>query len=250
MVNLGQAWAQEFMKLHPGAALAVTGGGSGTGIAALIQGSTTLAMSSRTIKPEEIEQAKKNNVTPKKFTVGYDGIAVVVHPDNPVSTLTTGQLADIYTGKITDWKDVGGKNGKIVLLSREVNSGTHVYFKEHILNKGDSKGKAEFSASALLIPSSQGIADEVAQNPRAIGYFGMGYITKKQKAVSVAADESSKPEEPTLKNVLSGKYPISRPLFIYSNGEPKGQNKAVIDFILSDKGQELVKTLGFVPIKK
>ncbi len=249
MVNLGQAWAEAFMGKNPQAIVAVTGGGSGVGIASLINKTTDICEASRAMKPKEISDAKKNGVKPKEITVGHDGIAVVVHPSNKVSTLTIDQLAGIFTGKITDWSQVGGKKGKIVLLSREVNSGTHVFFKEHVLNKGDSKGKAEFAASALLMPSSQGIADEVAQNKNAIGYYGMGYISKKQKVIGVKRDKNSSPVKPTIKTILSSEYPISRPLFMYTNGEPKGVVKSFINFVLSKEGQQIVKKLDFVPVK-
>lgn len=249
MVNLGQAWAEAFMKKSPDASIAVTGGGSGTGFAALIGGTADIAEASRSIKQEEIDQCKQKGFTPSEMKVGFDGIAVVVNPANPVKTLTVQQLADIFTAKITDWKDVGGTPGKITLLSREVNSGTHVYFKEHVLNNGDAKGTVEFAPSAMMMPSSQAIADEVAQNTGAIGYYGMGYISAKQKALPISAGEGKEPVPPTLENVLSNKYPISRPLFMYTKGEPAGGVKQFIDFVLSPEGQDIVKKLGFVPVK-
>jgi len=248
MVNLGKSWAKAFMVKYPEAKVAVTGGGSGTGIAALIQGTTDIAQSSRTIKSEEIDAAQKNGVTPKEFLVGYDGISVIANPSSPVKSLTIDQLADIFTAKITNWNTVGGNDAKIVILSREVNSGTHVYFKEHVLNKGDSKGTVEFATNALMMPSSQAIADEVANNPNAIGYLGMGYVTEKQKALPIAKDTGSEAVAPTMENVMSGTYPISRPLFIYTKGEPQGTIKQFMDFVLSPEGQEIVKNEGFVPL--
>lgn len=250
MVNLVQAWAEEFMKTQPDSFIAVTGGGSGTGLAGLINGSCEIASSSRSIKGEEIALAEKKNVHPKEFKVGLDGLAVVVNPKNPVKQLTEDQLAGIFTGKINNWKEVGGSDSKIVLLSREVNSGTHVYFKEHVLRKNDPKSQEEFSPDALLMPSSQAIADEVKQNPSAIGYFGMGYIGKDQQAVSVAKDAQSEYVYPGIDAVISGKYPISRPLFIYTNGEPAGAVKQFLDYILSPAGQSLVSKMDFVPIQK
>jgi len=249
MVNLGQAWAESFMKKHPGSGVSVTGGGSGTGIAALLNKTTDIAESSRTIKPEEIEQAKKNGITLKEIKVAYDGIAVVVNPANKVSALTMAQLADVFMGKITNWKQLGGRDEKIVLLSREVNSGTHVYFKEHVLNKGDSKGTNEFSSSALLMPSSQAIADEVEKNTAAVGYYGMGYISNRQKVVPISSGPDAEPVMPSEETVLSGKYPISRPLFMYTDGEPSGLTKEFIDFVLSDEGAKIVRSLDFVPLK-
>jgi phosphate transport system substrate-binding protein len=249
MVNLAQAWAEKFMEENPGDLVAVTGGGSGTGLSSLISGTCDIAMSSRNIKPKEIDLAKQKGINPFEIKVGMDGLAVVVNPQNPVSKLTIQQLADIFTGKVTNWKEVGGKDLKIVVLSREVNSGTHVYFKEHVLRKGDVNGKEEFSPSALMLSSSQAIADEVAGNPSAIGYYGMGYISAKQKAIQVARDDKSEYIEPKTDNVINGKYPISRPLFVYCNGEPKGLVKKFIDFDLSKEGQGIVLKTDFVPIK-
>ncbi len=250
MVNLSQAWAEKYMQENPQDFVAVTGGGSGTGISALISGSCDIANASRTIKDKEIALAKARGINPYEIKAGLDGLAVVVNPKNPVSKLTLGQLAQIFTGKIANWKEVGGADSKIVLLSREVNSGTHVYFKEHVLRKGDPSGKEEFAASALMLPSSQAIADEVAQNPGAIGYYGMGYISKKQKPLMVAKDEKSEYEAPTIENVVNGKYPISRPLFLYTNGQPQGLVKKFVDFVLSKEGQEIVLATDFVPIIK
>lgn len=249
MVNLGQAWAESFNKKNPVVNVAVTGGGSGTGVAALIAGTADIAECSRTMKEKEIEKAKQNGITPVEFTVALDGLAVVVHPDNRVTKLTIDELADIFTGKITNWKQLGGKDLPIVILSREVNSGTHVYFKEHVLRKGNEKGTEEFSPAALLMPSSQAIADEVSQNPNAIGYYGMGYISLAQKAIAVARDKNSLYIEPTIENVKNGKYPISRPLLMYTKGEPKGVVKEFIDFALSSEGQEIVIKTDFVPVK-
>ena len=249
MVNLVQAWAEEFMKKNPGKQLAVTGGGSGTGISSLISSTCDICMTSRNIKDKEIELAKKKGVTTNEIKVALDGLAVVVHPSNPVGQLTQAQLADIFTGNISNWKEVGGKDAKVVILSREVTSGTHVYFKEHILRKGNANGPEEFASSALMMPSSQAIADEVTNNPDAIGYYGMGYISAKQKPISVAKDEKSEYEAPTTENVISGKYPISRPLLLYTNGQPKGLDKEFIDFALSPEGQAIVVKTDFVPVQ-
>ncbi|MFH0991193.1 MAG: PstS family phosphate ABC transporter substrate-binding protein [bacterium] len=248
MVNLGQAWAEEYMKLNPGSSIAVTGGGSGTGISSLINNTCDIAEVSREMKENEIKMAESKGIEPKEIKVALDGLAVVVNLQNPVAGLTIDQLDDIFTGKIKNWNEVGGKDGKIVLLSREVNSGTHVYFKEHIVRKGDAKGKEEFSPEALLLPSSQAISDEVATNVNAIGYFGMGYLSPKEKAVKVAKDKSSPFVPPTIENVVSNAYPISRPLLMYTKGEPVGLVKSFIDYILSPAGQDLVKKLDFVPV--
>jgi phosphate transport system substrate-binding protein len=249
MVNLSQSWAERFMQEDPNDFIAVTGGGSGTGLSSLISGTCDIANASRTIKEKEIAIAKQRGVSPYEVKVGLDGLAVVVNPKNPVNKLAIAQLAGIFTGKITNWKEVGGADARIVILSREVNSGTHVYFKEHVLRGNNPNSKEEFSQGALMLSSSQAIADEVAQNPAAIGYYGMGYISAKQKAISVAKDEKSEYEAPTIENVVNGKYPISRPLLIYTNGEPQGLVKKFVDFCLSKEGQEIVLKTDFVPIK-
>ena len=182
--------------------------------------------------------------------MALDGIAVVVNPKNPVTKLTMEQLRGIFMGTTKNWKEVGGDDKQIVVLSREVNSGTHVFFKEHVLRRGKEKGPEEFAAGALLMPSSQSIADEVANNSSAIGYYGMGYISPKQKVIAVAKDEKSGYVDPAIAEVVSGRYPISRPLYIYTNGEPQGLVKKFLDFALSKEGQDIVLKLDFVPIKK
>jgi phosphate transport system substrate-binding protein len=250
MVNLVQAWTEHFMEKNPSTFIAVTGGGSGTGFASLINGSTDIAMASREIKTQEKETALAKGLQPKEFKTALDGLAVVVNPKNPVTKLTMNQLADIFTGKIKNWKEVGGSDMKIVILSREVNSGTHVYFKEHVLRHGDSAAKDEFAPNALLMPSSQAIADEINHNPAAIGYYGMGYIGKDHKALSIAKNEKSEYIYPTIDNVLSGTYPISRPLYLYTPNEPKGHVKEFIDYTLSNEGQAVVTEIDFVPVKK
>lgn len=250
MVNLGQAWAEKYMEENTAEFVAVTGGGSGTGFSSLISATCDIAMSSRNIKDKEISLAKQRGINPYEIKVALDGLAVVVNPKNPVSRLTISQLAQIFTGKITNWKELGGQDMKIVILSREVNSGTHVYFKEHVLRKGDPNAKDEFAPSALLLSSSQAIADEVAGNSAAIGYYGMGYISAKQKPIMIAKDDKSAYETPSIENVINGKYPISRPLFLYTNGEPKGLVKKFIDFCLSREGQDIVLKTDFVPVNK
>ena len=248
MVNLGQAWAEIYMEKYPDSFVAVTGGGSGTGFAALLSKTCDIAASSRKIKPKEVEQAEKNGVSPKEFSVALDGLAIVVSPENPVNQLTVDEVADIFTGKIRNWKEIGGDNLPIVILSREVNSGTHVYFKEHVLRKGDEARKDEFSDTALLMSSSQAIADEITQNKNAIGYYGMGYVNETQKALAIARDKNSPYVKPTIENTVNGFYYISRPLFLYTNGEPAGLVKDFIDFTLSEKGQEIVSQVDFVPL--
>ena len=248
MVNLVQAWAEEFMSQNPQVFVAVTGGGSGTGFSALIGAGCDIAMTSRSIKSKEVELASQKGIHPKEFRVALDGLAVVVNQKNSVSQLTLDQLAGIFTGRIKNWKEVGGHDAKIVVLSREVNSGTHVYFKEHVLRKGAANSKEEFSPEALLLPSSQAIADEVLQNPDAIGYYGMGYVGKDHKALSVAKDQNSAAVYPAVDAVVTGQYPISRPLFLYADEKQKPEVKQFIDYVLSGDGQAVVSKLDFVPL--
>lgn len=249
MVNLGQAWSEDFMKANPTISIAVTGGGSGTGIAALIGGTTDIAQASRNMEPKEIEQARKNGVDPKEIHVANDGITLVVNPANPVSKLTRQQLSDIYTGKIKNWKEVGGDDLKIVALSRERNSGTHVFFLEHVVKMGDSKNKNEFAPAILMMPSSQAIIEEVNSNPSAIGYVGLGYLTPKEKALAIANQKNYPYVLPSVKTVLSKQYPISRSLLFYTNGEPSGEVKSFVDYVLSPDGQKVVLNMDFVPVR-
>jgi phosphate transport system substrate-binding protein len=247
LVNLALAWAERYMALRPEVRISVTGGGSGTGIAALINGTIQIANASREMSAEEIAEAKENGISPVKFTVALDAIAVVVNPSNPVSALSLGQIAEIYTGKILRWNEVGGANRPIVLLSRESNSGTYVYFLERVLRLGDKKNKALFSPGTLLMPSSEGISAEVRQNPNAIGYDGLGYVTAEQKTMAVAKGDEHSAVTPSAQTVLDGSYPVSRPLFMYTAGAPEGEVKAYLDWVMTD-GQTLVTELGFVPL--
>ncbi|MDR2191751.1 MAG: phosphate ABC transporter substrate-binding protein [Endomicrobium sp.] len=249
IVNLAQVWAERFVANKPDVNVGVTGGGSGTGFAALFNATCDIAMSSREIEEREKTLAQNKKVSPLEFKVGLDGLAILVNKDNPVDKLTISQLRDIFTAKITNWKEVGGYDEKIVILSRESNSGTHMFFKEHVIRGGDKNSKEEFSPRSLLMPSSQAIYDEIYQNPHALGYVGMGFINAKVKALSVSVDENSEYIYPTSENVLSGKYPISRPLYLYTNGRPQGLTKDFIDYALSDAGQKIVLETDFVPIK-
>jgi phosphate transport system substrate-binding protein len=248
LVNLALAWAEAYMDLRPSVRISVTGGGSGTGIAAMINGTVDIANASRRMKSEEIEAAEANGISPVEFVVARDAIAVVVHPSNPVDGLTLQQISDIYTGRITNWSQVGGEDRPIVLLSRESNSGTYVYFLGNVIRLGDQESDLLFSPDTLLMPSSEGISAEVRQNPNAIGYDGLGYVTSDQKMLAVARGADGPHVLPSVETVNDGLYPISRPLYMYTSGEPAGQVKAYMDWLLSD-GQRLVSELGFVPLQ-
>jgi phosphate transport system substrate-binding protein len=248
LVNLALAWAETYMSLYPDMRISVTGGGSGTGIAAMINGTVDIANASRAMKPEEVAAAQVNGVSPVEFTVARDAIAVVVHPSNPVDGLTLQQISDIYTGRTVNWSQVGGEDRPIVLLSRESNSGTYVYFLENVIRLGEKESDLLFSPDTLLMPSSEGISTEVRQNPNAIGYDGLGYVTTDQKTLAVARDADAPYVLPSVETVNDGSYPISRPLYMYTAGEPAGRVKDYLDWVLSD-GQTLVLELGFVPLR-
>jgi len=253
MVNLALAWAEAYTGQHPEVLISVTGGGSGTGIAALINGTVDIANASRAMKPEEVERARANGIKPVEHIVADDAIAVVVNPTNPISALTIDQLSDIFTGKITRWREVGGEDRPIVLLSRESNSGTHIYFLENVIRKGekDNAGDAAryFSPDTLLMPSSEGISVEVRQNPNAIGYDGLGYVTPDQKTIRVARRAGEPYILPSIETVTEGSYPIARSLYMYTSGQPTGIIREYLDWITSAEGQEIVEELGFVPLQ-
>ncbi len=249
MVNLALAWAETYGQIHPEVQIAVTGGGSGTGIAALINGTVDMANASRQIKPEERAQAEANGVEPVEYVVAGDAIAVVVHPSNPVDGLTIPQLSDIFSGKITNWRQVGGEDRPIVLLSRESNSGTHVFFLEHVVRQGRADDHTLFSPDTLLMPSSEGISAEIRQNPNAIGYDGLGYVTPDQKVVAVAPAPGQAYVMPTVETVKNDTYPIARSLYIYTAGQPQGAILAYLDWIMGPEGQAIVRSQGFVPLQ-
>lgn len=248
LVNLALAWAERYMALHPEVRISVTGGGSGTGIASLINGTIQIANASREMSAEEIAEAKKNGITPVKFTVALDAIAVVVNPRNPVKGLTLRQISDMYTGKLARWSAVNGDDRPIVLLSRESNSGTYVYFLEQVLRLGDSKSKTLFSPETLLMPSSEGISTEVRQNVNALGYDGLGYVTADQKMIAVARTPEGPFVLPSASTVLDTTYPVSRPLYMYTAGAPTGAVKRYLEWVMGE-GQKLVTDLGFVPLR-
>src|SRR5512144_665976 len=249
IVNLALAWAEKYQAEHPEVRISVTGGGSGTGIAALINKTVDIANASRQIKPEEVAEAKKNGVDPVEHVIARDAIAVIVNPENPVKQLTLQQISDIYSGKISNWSQLGGDDRPIVRLSRETNSGTHVYFLETVLRLGKKDDKTLFSMDTLLLPSSEGIVAELRQNPNAIGYDGLGYVPKDLKTVAIAAESGGAYVLPSIKTVNDKTYPIARDLYMYTNGEPTGIVKQYLDWILSAEAQKIVADLGFVPVK-
>jgi len=251
LVNLALAWAERYRELRPDISIAVTGGGSGTGIAALINNTVDIANASRQMKDEEIAAAQANGINPIEFVVAIDALAIVVHPDNPISQLSIDQLADIYTGRITNWQELGGNDAPIVLLSRETNSGTHVYFLEEVVRKGDGENTDIFAPQTLLMPSSVGITSEVRRNPNAIGYDGFGYVdAAHEKLIAVAAHADTPYVMPSVATGADGSYPIARDLYMYTAGEPTGAIQEYMNWILGPEGQTIVADLGFVPLPK
>ena len=250
IVNLALAWAETYQAEHTDVRISVTGGGSGTGIAALINNTVDLANASRKIKDEEIAEAQSKGVNPVEHIIARDAIAVIVNQENPVSELTLQQISDIYSGEITNWSEVGGEDRPIVKLSRETNSGTHVYFLETVLRLGNSENKTLFSTDTLLLPSSEGIISEVRSNPNAIGYDGLGYVPEDVKTIAIAEEAGGAYVLPAIETVNDKTYPIARDLYMYTNGEPTGIVKEYLDWImLSVEAQEIVAELGFVPVK-
>ena len=249
---LSTMWAEEFMAANPKVNIAITGPGSGAGIAALIDSTTDICQSSRLIKSSEIDQAKAKGVTPYEIVVASDGLAVAVHPSNPINELTTEQLSAIYTGKVTNWKELGGNDTPIVALARDTNSGTHVFFKEHVVQMDGlptKDSKLEYDSSVQLLPSTSAGVTETAQNANAIFYPGLGYVTDEIKVLGIKKTAADPAVKPSLETVLNATYPVARPLLFYTDGEPTGLIKTFIDYCLSDAGQAMVAESGYVPVK-
>ena len=215
-----------------------------------MNGTVDIANASRQIKGEEIETARSNGIDPIEFVIARDAIAVIVNRENPVNELTLQQISDIYSGKITNWSEVGGDDRPIVRLSRETNSGTHVYFLETVLRLGQKDNETLFSTNTLLLPSSEGIIAEVRQNPNALGYDGLGYVPHDLKMIAIAEEPGGEYVLPSVETVNDATYPIARDLYMYTAGEPTGKVKIYLEWIISsDAAQGIVKELGFVPIK-
>jgi phosphate transport system substrate-binding protein len=252
MVNLAQAWAEEYARVEPTVSIEVSGGGSGIGIAALINGTADIANASRRLEPEEVEKARKNGKDPKEFKVGYDGLAIYVHKSNPLDEITLEQLKEIYKegGKIDRWSQLGVKSipgaqgDEIKRVSRQNNSGTYAYFREVVLNKGDYKPRS------MDMNGSKEVVETVANTPTAIGYSGLGYATPAVKILRVAKKPGDPAIKPSIPTVLDKSYPIARPLFMYTPGEPPPPVKKYLDWIHSDAGQKVVESSGYVPLPK
>jgi len=238
---LSQKFAEVYSQKNKGSGISVLGGGSGVGIAALLSNTTDIAQSSRKMKLDEKMKLQKAGHKVKEVIVAYDALAVVVHPANPISKLTREQLEEIFTGKITNWKQVGGSDMKIIVYSRETSSGTYEFFKEHVLNKKN------FAPSALLLAATGAVVQSVSQTKGAIGYIGVAYIDKQVKAIDVSYDQGKTFVKPTIVNAKSKKYPVTRPLYYYYVTTVEKSIKPFMDFILSKEGQHIVQAEGYVP---
>jgi phosphate transport system substrate-binding protein len=243
MVILGQRWAEKYMEAHPGTVVQVTGGGTGTGIAALINGTTDICQASRPLKDKEREQVQARfGEAPHEVVVAKDGLAVYVHEQNPITEYTIAQLRDIYTGRTTSWSALGGPSATIVLYGRENSSGTYEYFKEHVL------GGADFAAAVQTLPGTAAVVNAVGKDPNGIGYGGAAYL-KGVKECAVRQEAGSAAVLPSAENVVSGAYPIARDLYFYTRRAPEGAVKDFIDFALSDSGQAIVTQVGYYPLR-
>ena len=240
IVNMGQAWAEVYMEENPDVMISVKGGGSGTGIAALINGTVDFANASRSIKDEEVDEAEGVGVDPVEHKVAIDGIAVIINPGNEITDLSLADLGKIYRGEISNWKDVGGADTPIIIIGRDTSSGTYEYFKEVVVT--NEKEEAEYSPEMLNLASNQAIVDEVKNNAGAIGYVGLGYLTDEIKVAEVDGVAAS------AETAKDGSYAISRYLYMYSNGEPTGVLTAYLEWILGAEGQAIATDQGFVPV--
>jgi len=243
MLPLSQKTAEEYMKSNPSSTVTVTGGGSGVGITALLEGTTELAQLSRKIKFDERSKLKEKGKTVKEITAAYDALAVVIHPSNNITKLTREQLEDIFTGKVKNWKEVGGADMVIVPYARETSSGTYEFFKESVLKNKN------YMSGIMSMPATGAIVQSISQTRGAIGYIGLAYLNKDTKAINISYDQGKTYIAPTIENSKNETYPIVRPLYYYYDTVAENKVKSFIDFILSDKGQKIVSEIGFITVK-
>lgn len=256
MVNLSQKWAEIYMQQNPAVSIQVTGGGSGTGVAALLNETTDIANSSRELKESEYKTAENKGITPETYEVALDGIAVIVHPSNPLNNLTIQQISDIFTGKIKNWKEIGGKNIPITLYGRENSSGTYEFFREHVLGKNEQGVIKDYATNTQVLQGTAALGEAVARDEKGIGYGGVGYFAERNdiKVLSVKEDENAEAISPVNDGkvnydaVWDGTYSISRYLYCITNGMPNPEVEAFLNFIISPEGQELVKQMEYIPL--
>lgn len=243
LVRLGQRWAEEYMKKHPGVVVQVSGGGTGTGIAALLNGSTDVCEASRDMEKKEYALAEQKGIKPTRYSVALDGIAIFVHKDNPIKFVTLAQLKDIYTGKVTNWKELGGADSRIIVYSRENNSGTYAFFKEHVLLKRD------FAPEIQTLPGTASVVNAVGKDINGIGYGGIAWESN-VRHLAVKKDDASPAIEPTMTTITDGTYPIARELYWFFNGVPTGEAKALLNWALSEEGQKVAESVDYIPLPK
>jgi phosphate transport system substrate-binding protein len=241
MVRLGQRWAEEYMKKNKETVIQVSGGGSGTGIAALLNKATDICMASRDMKDQEYKQAKDKGINPTRVTMALDGIAIFLNKDNPITTFSVPQLKSIYTSETTNWKQMGGPDKEIILYGRENNSGTYAYFKEHVLKDDD------YSEKCQTLPGTASVVNAVSKDVNGIGYGGIAW-GKGIKYATVKQTDSSQAIAPSAETVSNGTYPISRGLYFFVNGTPNSDVKAFINWALSPEGQSVAKETDYVPL--
>ncbi|WP_094228535.1 phosphate ABC transporter substrate-binding protein [Methanolobus psychrotolerans] len=234
------AESEAYMNLHSEKEIIVIGGGSSLGIASFIEGEVEIAMASRKIKESEIADATNNDINPLETVIAWDGISVIVNKNNPVESLSIEQLKNIYTGEVTNWKELGGNNEEIEVLVRDTSSGTYGFFKEHVLQDD------EYSESAITEPNTEAVVQKVALDPAAIGYIGLAYVDNSVKTIGLGTYDGI--FYPEAESIRKGDYPLSRPLQYYTNGQPQGTAKEYIKFVLSDIGQEIIADVGYLPV--
>lgn len=247
---LSVVWAEEFMAANSGVSIAVSGPGSGVGIAALIDGTTDIAQSSRSIRQSEIDAANARGITPNEIMVARDALAFVVHPSNSVTELTFAQLSAIYTNEITNWQELGGPDLAITAAARDTNSGTHVFVKETVVQMRGlptQNTSLEYGPNVLQLPSTNAGISEVAGNPGAIFYAGYAYVVPTVEAIAVSQTGDDPYVLPSVETATEGTYKVWRPLFYYTDGQPTGIVKTFIDYCLSAAGQQKVHEVGYVP---
>jgi phosphate transport system substrate-binding protein len=258
MVNLTQRWAEVYMQNTSGISIQVSGGGSGTGVAALINGTTNIATSSRELKESEIAKAGERNITPQEYEVALDGIAVIVHPSNPVKSLTISQVSDIFSGKIRNWKELNGPDLPITLYGRENSSGTYEFFKDHVLGKDQGGRQNDFATSTQVLQGTAALGEAIARDNKGIGYGGVGYFAERQdvKILPLQKDTNSPAVSPSLNGkvnyeaIWNGDYAVSRYLYCYTHGDENDAVRDFLEFIVSEEGQRLVETMEYIPLPR
>ena len=249
LLEVSMYWVENFSKDNPSVNVSVTGGGSGTGIAALINKTVDLATASRSIKDSEIESAKNQGIDIKEFVVAWDGISVIINSNNPVTELSIEQISKIFTGEIANWNEVGGKDGEVLVISRDSSSGTFGYFEKRVVRLNGTVKENNYTQKALYLASNVSIREEVSINENAIGYIGLGYLNESVKALDIIGEDTTESVRPSIENIQNGSYPISRQLFIYVSGSDLTDlGETFLEYVMGEEGQAIAREIGFVPL--